>query len=170
MALSIIQGAANSGLSSFSNPYDQIPVFTIAQMSVRKKDDHGNPAGGHMVPFHFSTKTMSDTWAEFVTTSPEYIDADATLQLVELHTMIGMMQVESDFDFRNVVFIYPQYDDDNARGGNDEDDPDDDDSDDDGGGGGGGDNGMRTDESSFVIEPFVSMEIFADAPGRIVQL
>ena len=68
-----------------------------------------------------------------------------------------MMQVESDFDFRNVVFIYPQYDDDDARGGNDEDDPDNEDSDDDGGGGGGGDNGMRTDESSFVIEPFVAI-------------
>ncbi len=59
-----------------------------------------------------------------------------------------MMQVESDFNFCNAVFIYPQYD---------EDDPNDDDSDDDGGSGGGGDNGMRTDESSFVIEPFVAI-------------
>lgn len=162
-ALSIIQGAANSGSSSFDSPYDQIPVFTIAQMRVRKKDDDGNSVGEHMMPFHFSTKTMSETWTEFVNRSPQFHDAEATLQLIELHTMIGMMQSESDFDFRNVVFIYPQYDDD-ARGN---DDSDDDESDD---GGGGGDNGMKTDESSFVIEPFVSMEIFADAPGQIVQL
>ncbi|KAL3826742.1 hypothetical protein ACHAXA_009351 [Cyclostephanos tholiformis] len=163
-ALSIIQGAANNGSSSFSSPFDQIPVFTIAQMRVRKKDDRGNSVGDNMMPFHFSTKTMSETWTEFVSQSPQFQDAEATLQLIELHTMIEMMQSESDFDFRNVVFIYPQYDNDSQ--GNDKDDSDDDENDD---GGGGGDNGMKTDESSFVIEPFVSMEIFAE-PGKIVQL
>jgi hypothetical protein len=109
---------------------------------------------------------MSDTWGEFVRQSPQFQDAEATLQLIELHTMIEMMQSESEFDFRNVVFIFPQYD--NDAENNDKDDSDDDESDD---GGGGGDNGMKSDDSSFVIEPFVSMEIFADTPGRgLLQL
>jgi hypothetical protein len=164
-ALSIIQCAANNGSASFSSPFDQIPVFTIAQMRVRKKDDQGNSVGDNMMPFHFSTKTMSDTWNEFVHQSPQFQDAEATLQLIELHTMIKMMQSESDFDFRNVVFIYPQYDNDVQSNGKDDDD--DDESDD---GGGGGDNGMKSDDSSFVIEPFVSMELFADTPGQMLQL
>ena len=165
-ALSIIQCAANNGSASFSSPFDQIPVFTIAQMRVRKKDEQGNSVGDNMMPFHFSTKTMSDTWGEFVRQSPQFQDAEATLQLIELHTMIEMMQSESEFDFRNVVFIYPQYD--NDAENNEKDDSDDDESDD---GGGGGDNGMKSDDSSFVIEPFVSMEIFADTPGRgLLQL
>ena len=165
-ALSIIQSAANNGSTSFSSPFDQIPVFTIAQMRVRKKDEQGNSVGDNMMPFHFSTKTMSDTWGEFVRQSPQFQDAEATLQLIELHTMIEMMQSESEFDFRNVVFIFPQYD--NDAENNDKDDSDDDESDD---GGGGGDNGMKSDDSSFVIEPFVSMEIFADTPGRgLLQL
>lgn len=84
-----------------------------------------------------------------------------------------MMQHESDFDFRNVVFVMPSYDEDTQKNS---DDSDDDNSDDDGGG---GDNGMKADpdQSSSAqpsVEPFVSMEIFAtgDALGQqtLVQL
>ena len=169
-ALSIIQNAANSETSSFNTPYDLIPVFAIAQMRVRKRDENGDATGQAMMPMHLSTKTMSDTWNEFIRTSPEFEDAEATLQLIELHKMIDMMQHESDFDFRGVVFVMPNYDKDDQN--NDLDDSDDDDSDD---GGGGGDNGMNAnyDESSIepFVEPFVSMEIFADAPGQtLVQL
>lgn len=163
-ALSIIQNAANSA-SSFKSPFDQIPVFAIAQMRVRKKDDQGNAMGNNMMPFHFSTKTMSDTWQEFISQSPQFQDAEATLQLIELHKMIEMMQSESDFDFRNIVFIYPQYD----KQSKDDSDDDNNESDDDGGG---GDNGMSAyDAEKFDIEPFYSMEVFSSIPGQpLVQL
>lgn len=168
-ALSIIQQAANSEKSSFNSPFDEIPVFAIAQMRVKKKDENGNGIGENMMPFHLSTRTMSDTWTQFVQHSPQFKDAEATLQLIELHKMIEMMQNDSDFDFRNIVFIYSQYDKD-GQNTNDSDDSDDDDDND----GGGGDNGMKVyDNANYddaSIEPFVSMEIFTDNSGSLVQL
>eukprot|EP00584_Thalassiosira_punctigera_P023964 CAMPEP_0172555240 /NCGR_PEP_ID=MMETSP1067-20121228/58316_1 /TAXON_ID=265564 ORGANISM="Thalassiosira punctigera, Strain Tpunct2005C2" /NCGR_SAMPLE_ID=MMETSP1067 /ASSEMBLY_ACC=CAM_ASM_000444 /LENGTH=388 /DNA_ID=CAMNT_0013343755 /DNA_START=78 /DNA_END=1245 /DNA_ORIENTATION=- len=170
-ALSIIQNAANSDTSSFNSPFDEIPVFAISQMRVRKRDERGNATGQAMLPMHLSTKTMGETWNEFVHASPQFEDAEATLQLIELHKMIDLMQRESDFDFRNVVFVVPSYDKDERN--NDPDDSDEEDSDDDSGGG--GDNGMKADfdEGSIepFVEPFVSMEMFADAPGQtLVQI
>ena len=77
-----------------------------------------------------------------------------------------MMQNESDFDFRSIVFIIPSYDQDKPPNSEDTDSDDDN---------GGGDNGMRADSRSYDecdIEPYVSMEVFADAPGynSLVQL
>lgn len=168
-AMAIIQKAAKSA-SSFTSPFDHIPVFAIAQMRVRQRDNEGNATGVAMLPVHLSSKTMRDTWNDFVHTSPQFADAQATLQLVELHKMIDMMQCESDFDFRNIVFVMPDYDKDTQN--KEQDDSDDEDSDDHGGG---GDNGMNADynESSVepFFEPFVSMEVFADTPGQsLVQL
>ena len=83
---------------------------------------------------------------------------------------VDMMQCESDFDFRNIVFVMPEYDKDVQN--NELDDSDDDDSDDNGG----GDNGMnaRCNEISVepFFEPFVSMEVFADttAGQSLVEL
>ncbi|KAL7526615.1 hypothetical protein ACHAXR_001568 [Thalassiosira sp. AJA248-18] len=170
-AMSIIQNAANNESSKFNTPFNEIPVFAIAQMRVRKKDEHGLPVGENMMPFHLSTKTMSDTWNAFVSQSPQFEDAEATLQLIELHKMIELMQSESDFDFRSIVFMTPYYEKD-GNTNNNMDDSDDDDSDD---GGGGGDNGMKaSNDNSYdegFIEPFVSMEIFADTPGQtLVQI
>ena len=166
-AISIIQKASAES-TSFTSPFNQIPVFAISQMRVRKKDEEGNPVGEAMLPMHLSTKTMSETWNDFIHHSPEFEDAEATLQLVELHKMIEMMQSDSDFDFRNVVFIIPSYDKDESNTDNGDDDDSDDDS------GGGGDNGIIADDANFdesVIEPFVSMQIFADTAGEtIVQL
>ena len=168
-AMSIIQSAATDA-SGFTNAFNEIPCFAISQMRVRRKNEAGEPIGEPMLPFHLSTKTMSDTWNEFTMHSPQFEDAEATLQLVELHKMIEMMQNASDFDFRSVVFIVPSYDKDLPNN----DDTDDSDSDDDTGG---GDNGMKAnnDESSYnevEIEPYVSMEVFANAPGynSLVQL
>ena len=92
---------------------------------------------------------------------PEFADAEATLQLIELHKMIEMMSEDSDIDFRNVVFVHPEYDNVDGKSNNDTDD----DSDDDDDSGGGGDNGMKADTSyddEISIEPYVSMEIFAN--------
>ncbi len=164
-ALSIIHRASTES-SSFTNPFDQIPVFAIAQMRVRRKDEEGNPVGEAMIPMHFSTKTMSDTWNEFINHSPQFSDAEATLQLVELHKMVEMMQTNSDFDFRSLVFMIPSFDEDDLKNMSEDDSESDDDDD-----GGGGDNGMKANYNSNTfdegsIEPFVSMEIFADSPGR----
>ena len=85
-AMAIIQKAAKSA-SSFTSPFDHIPVFAIAQMRVRQRDNEGNATGVAMLPVHLSSKTMRDTWNDFVHTSPQFADAQATLQLVELHKM-----------------------------------------------------------------------------------
>lgn len=164
LAISIIQNAANSEKSSFNNPFNEIPVFAISQMRVRKRDENGNATGDNMMPFHLSTKTMSDTWNQFIHQSPQFQEAEATLQLIELHKMIEMMQSDSDFDFRSCVFITPSYDKDGQNLDSDESDSDDDSDD-----GGGGDNGMMADNANYdqvSIEPFVSMEIFANSPGQ----
>ena len=85
-AMAIIQKAAQNA-SSFTSPFNHIPVFSIAQMRVRQKDSEGNGTGASMLPVHLSSKTMSDTWNEFVRTSPQFADAEATLTLIELHKM-----------------------------------------------------------------------------------
>ena len=160
-AVSIVQQAAQNDKASFTSPFNEIPVFCIAQMRVRKKDEEGNACGENMLPFHLSTKTMSDTWNEFVKQSPEFADSEATLQLIELHKMIEMMREDSDIDFRNVVFVHPEYDNVDGKSNNDTDD----DSDDDDDSGGGGDNGMKADTSyddEISIEPYISMEVFAN--------
>jgi hypothetical protein len=158
-AVSIIQKASNEA-NGFTNAFNEIPCFAIAQMRVRKKNENGEPVGEPMLPFHLSSKTMSDTWTEFTHHSPEFEDAEATLQLVELHKMIEMMQNESDFDFRNIVFIVPTYDKDEPHNEDSDDDSDDD--------SGGGDDGIRADcrnYNEYDTEPYVSMEVFANAPG-----
>eukprot|EP00956_Cyclotella_meneghiniana_P043772 scaffold286682_cov89-Cyclotella_meneghiniana.AAC.4 len=150
-AQSIMQ-KANTHSTGFTQPYNQVPVFAIAQMRVRKKDEQGNPSGDAMLPMHLSTKTMTDTWNEFIENSPGFTDSDATLQLVELHNLVKMMQTDSDFDFRNVVFITPSYEQNNDQNGEDEDSDEDDD-------GGGGDDGMRANDSmvdDISVESFVS--------------
>lgn len=123
-------------------------------MRVRRKDEDGNPTGSSMLPMHLSTKTMTDTWNQFISHSPEFSDADATLQLVELHNLVKMMQEASDFDFRNVVFITPSFDQ-NTNDANEESE-----SDDDSDGGGGGDNGMMAESGynneDISVESFVS--------------
>ena len=72
-------------------------------------------------------------------------------------------QSDGFFDFRSIVFIIPSYDQDEPSNSEDTDDGSDD------------DNGMRADSRSYDecdIEPYVSMEVFADAPGynSLVQL
>ena len=61
------------------------------------------------------------------------------------------MQADSDFDFRNVVFITPTYDQNNNEIDEDEESDDDDD-------GGGGDNGMMANayQDEISVESFVS--------------
>ena len=87
---------------------------------------------------------------------PEFADAEATLQLIELHKMIEMMSEDSDIDFRNVVFVHPEYDNVDGKSNSDTDDDSDDDDD-----GGGGDNGMKAD-TSYDDEISIEMEIFAN--------
>lgn len=151
-AISIIHQASNSA-TSFTKPFDQVPVFAISQMRVRKKDSEGNPEGEALLPMHLSTKTMTDTWKEFILHSPQFEDAEATLQLVELHSLVDMMQARSDFDFRKVVFITPSYENDEVDNDNSEDSNSDDDD------GGGGDNGMMSQREyceDVSVESFVS--------------
>jgi len=158
-AIQIIEKAQRES-KDFTQNFNQIPVFAIAQMRVRKKDEEGNANGPAMLPFHLSTQTMADTWTEFIKHSPQFADAEATLQLIELHKMIDMMGHESDFDWRKIVFI-TNYDD--SSDSDDESDEDD---------GGGGDFGLSNEYDGMSIEPYVSFdEVVADTNrNQLVKL
>jgi hypothetical protein len=78
-----------------------------------------------------------------------------TIQLVELHQLVKLMQEESDFDFRSVILFTPSTEDENN---NDDDDDND---------GGGGDFGLPVNDHSgeddvmvemFECTPYVSMD------------
>lgn len=161
-AIQIIEKAQRES-KDFTQNFNQIPVFSIAQMRVRKKDEEGNANGPAMLPFHLSTQTMADTWTEFIKHSPQFADAEATLQLIELHNLIDMMSHESDFDWRKIVFIMPNYDRSDSSESDDESDEDD---------GGGGDFGLSNEYDGISIEPYVSFdEVVADTNrNQLVKL
>jgi len=158
----------------FRAPYNEIPVFLMSQMRIQRKhnpfDDTMENISSEtkesptpMLPLFLSPKTMIDAYFHFLKTSPEFRNMQPTLQLVELHKIVEMMQQESEMDFRNVVlFPAATYDMDNTN--MDDDDESDDDND-----GGGGDNALEknTEEESGEVDysptvecmPFVSMEM-----------
>eukprot|EP00565_Helicotheca_tamesis_P003365 CAMPEP_0185729696 /NCGR_PEP_ID=MMETSP1171-20130828/6981_1 /TAXON_ID=374046 /ORGANISM="Helicotheca tamensis, Strain CCMP826" /LENGTH=527 /DNA_ID=CAMNT_0028398597 /DNA_START=31 /DNA_END=1614 /DNA_ORIENTATION=+ len=175
----------------FRAPYNEIPVFLMSQMRIQRRQingidnsndvdgnqqNSGNGNGGTpMLPLFLSPKTMIDAYFHFLKTSPaQFRNTAPTLQLVELHKIVEMMQHESEMDFRNVVlFPAATYGTDGMNTDEDDDDESDDDDD------GGGDNalerhaGEEEEESGDVdysptVEcmPFVSMEMDVfDAEG-----
>merc|ERR1712161_102829 len=91
----------------FKESFNEIPVFTIAQMRMQKQ-----PAEGEtdepvtLLPMYFSLQNMVNTWQQFMSQSaPEMQGVEPAINLMSLHDLVLMMQKESEIDFRSVVLV-----------------------------------------------------------------
>ena len=91
----------------FKATYNEIPVFTIAQMRMQKQaapGEEGEPLT--LLPMYFSLQNMVGTWQQFMSQAgPELQGVEPAINLMSLHDLIEMMQKESEIDFRHVVLV-----------------------------------------------------------------
>jgi hypothetical protein len=93
----------------FKETFNEIPVFTIAQMRMQKQlseGESGEPVT--LLPMYFSLQNMVGTWQQFMSQSaPEMQGIEPAINLLSLHDLVEMMQKESEIDFRHVVLVPP---------------------------------------------------------------
>jgi hypothetical protein len=93
----------------FKETFNEIPIFTIAQMRMQKQlseGESGEPVT--LLPMYFSLQNMVGTWQQFMSQSaPEMQGIEPAINLLSLHDLIDMMQKESEIDFRHVVLVPP---------------------------------------------------------------
>jgi hypothetical protein len=91
----------------FKETFNEIPVFTIAQMRLQKQPaegEEGEPVT--MLPMYFSLQAMVGTWQQFLSQAPAEVQGvEPAINLLSLHELIDMMQTESEIDWRNVVLV-----------------------------------------------------------------
>jgi len=91
----------------FKATFNEIPVFTIAQMRMQKQvapGEEGEPLT--LLPMYFSLQNMVGTWQQFMSQAgPELQGVEPAINLMSLHDLIEMMQKESEIDFRHVVLV-----------------------------------------------------------------
>ncbi|KAL3913179.1 MAG: hypothetical protein SGILL_006591, partial [Bacillariaceae sp.] len=93
----------------FKGTFNEIPVFTIAQMRMQKQPTEGETGEPvTLLPMYFSLQNMVGTWQQFMSQSaPEMQGIEPAINLLSLHDLVDMMQKESEIDFRNVVLVPP---------------------------------------------------------------
>ena len=93
----------------FKASFNEIPVFTIAQMRMQKQlseGETGEPVT--LLPMYLSLQNMVGTWQQFMSQSaPEMQGLEPAINLLSLHDLIDMMLKESEIDFRHVVLVPP---------------------------------------------------------------
>lgn len=92
----------------FKETFNEIPVFTIAQMRMQKQPAEGESADEPvtLLPMYFSLQNMVGTWQQFMQQSaPEVQGTEPAINLMALHDLVEMMQKESEIDFRSVVLV-----------------------------------------------------------------
>jgi hypothetical protein len=93
----------------FKETFNEIPIFTIAQMRMQKQlseGELGEPLT--LLPMYFSLQNMVGTWQQFMSQSaPEMQGLEPAINLLSLHDLVDMMQKESEIDFRHVVLVPP---------------------------------------------------------------
>jgi hypothetical protein len=91
----------------FNATYNEIPVFTIAQMRMQKQlaeGESGEPIT--LLPMYFSLQNMVGTWQEFMKEAPADVQGtEPAINLMSLHDLVDMMQKESEIDWRHVVLV-----------------------------------------------------------------
>uniref|UniRef100_A0A7R9ZNZ8 Uncharacterized protein n=1 Tax=Craspedostauros australis TaxID=1486917 RepID=A0A7R9ZNZ8_9STRA len=91
----------------FKATFNEIPVFTIAQMRMQKAAEEGE--GGEpvtLLPMYFSLQNMVGTWQQFMGQAPaDMQNVEPAINLMSLHELVAMMQTECEIDFRNVVLV-----------------------------------------------------------------
>lgn len=100
---------AMSESPKFKATYNEIPVFTIAQMRMQKQAESGeNGEPVTLLPMYFSLQNMVGTWQQFMKqAAPELQGVEPAINLMSLHDLVEMMQKESEIDFRHVVLVPP---------------------------------------------------------------
>lgn len=102
----------------FKATFNEIPVFTIAQMRMQKQaseGDAGEPVT--LLPMYFSLQNMVGTWQQFMSqAAPDLQGVEPAINLMSLHDLVSMMQKESEIDFRHVVLVPPAPDAEGAAG------------------------------------------------------
>mmetsp|Transcript_22795 Transcript_22795/g.63344 ORF Transcript_22795/g.63344 Transcript_22795/m.63344 type:complete len:350 (+) Transcript_22795:81-1130(+) len=92
----------------FKETFNEIPVFTIAQMRMQKQPAEGESSDEPvtLLPMYFSLQNMVGTWQQFMSQSaPELQGVEPAINLMALHDLVEMMQKESEIDFRSVVLV-----------------------------------------------------------------
>ena len=114
MAQAAIQKAMTES-PKFKTTYNEIPVFTIAQMRMMKQGDRAAGGGGKgdvdeeaetLLPMYFSMQNMVGTWQQFMASAgPDVQGVEPAINLMSLHDIVEMMQKESPIDWRHVVLV-----------------------------------------------------------------
>ena len=93
--------------TKFNATYNDIPVFAIAQMRMRKEPaegEEGEPV--QLLPFYFSLQNMVGTWQQFMSqASPEMQGIEPAINLLSLHELVDLAMKDSEIDFRHVVLV-----------------------------------------------------------------
>ena len=91
----------------FNATFNEIPVFTIAQMRMQKQPAEGETGEPlTLLPMYFSLQMMVSTWQQFMAQAPADIQGvEPAINLMSIHDLVEMMQKESEIDWRNVVLV-----------------------------------------------------------------
>lgn len=106
MAQAAIQKAMTES-PKFNTTFNEIPVFTIAQMRMQKQPEEGEEGEPiTLLPMYFSLQSMVGTWQQFMAqSSPDIQGVEPAINLMSLHDLVAMMQKESEIDWRHVVLV-----------------------------------------------------------------
>jgi hypothetical protein len=93
----------------FNSTFNEIPVFTIAQMRMQKQPAEGEDGEPiTLLPMYFSLQNMVATWQSFMSqASAELQGVEPSINLMSLHDLVEMMQKESEIDWRHVILVPP---------------------------------------------------------------
>jgi hypothetical protein len=110
MTAEIAQAAIKKAMTEspkFNKTFNEIPVFTIAQMRMQKQPAEGeNGETITLLPMYFSLQNMIATWQQFIASAPSEVQGvEPAINLLSLHDLIAMMQKESEIDWRHVVLV-----------------------------------------------------------------
>jgi len=108
MAQKAIDRAMNDA-PKFKASFNEVPVFTIAQMRMQKQVEAGESGEPiTLLPMYFSLQNMVGTWQQFMSQAGADMQGiEPAINLLSLHDLVAMMQKPSEIDFRNVVLVPP---------------------------------------------------------------
>jgi Tic22-like family len=102
----------------FKMTFNEIPVFTIAQMRMQKQATADGEEAVTLLPMYFSLQNMVGTWQQFMSqATPDIQGVEPAINLMSLHDLVDMMSKESEIDWRHVVLVPPTADTSSSSGG-----------------------------------------------------
>merc|ERR1711957_1051015 len=93
MAQAALQKAMGSS-PKFNSTFNEIPVFTIAQMRMQRQVEEGETGEPiTLLPMYFSLQSMVGTWQKFMSSAPADIQSvEPAINLLSLHEVVDMLQ------------------------------------------------------------------------------